>query len=256
MNVNNSAMFMSAIGQQMAIARGMTASGGQRASLAQACDGAACDGMSPLSVWASGLGGLGSVSGDYNASTATYNFGGAAVGVDYRLDPRFLVGLATTYTAGNLWVNSFPGKGWSNNVGVAAYGSFTPTGLGSGFYADLLGGYALAFRFVFATDELDERNWCMDFGGLKAVREWLHENFDHTLLVAADDPELPLLLQLQEAGLASIRVLAAVGCEAVAKYAFDYVGPLVGRTTGDRVWLESVEVREHGGNAAIYEQRA
>lgn len=120
----------------------------------------------------------------------------------------------------------------------------------------LLHGYALAFKFVFATRELDERNWCMDFGGLKAVREWLHENFDHTLLVAADDPELPLLLQLQEAGLASIRVLAAVGCEAVAKYAFDYVGPLVGRTTGDRVWLESVEVREHGGNAAIYEQRA
>jgi len=48
-------------------------------------------------------------------------------------------------------------------------------------------GYALAFRFVFATDRLDENNWCLDFGGLKEVRAWLHEMFDHTVLVAADD---------------------------------------------------------------------
>jgi autotransporter-associated beta strand protein len=138
MNVNNGALFMGTIGQQMAVARGAAASGGQRAALAQACDVAACDGASPFSVWASGLGGFGAVAGDYNASTATYNFGGAAVGVDYRLDPRFLVGLATSYTAGNLWANNFPGKGWTDNVGVAAYGSFTQ----DGFYADLLGGYA------------------------------------------------------------------------------------------------------------------
>ncbi|SEP44047.1 autotransporter-associated beta strand repeat-containing protein [Rhodospirillales bacterium URHD0017] len=138
MNLNNSALFMNAMGQQMALARGTIAASGQRASLAQACDVSACDGVSPFSVWGSVLGGVGSASGDTNASTATYNFGGAAVGIDYRLDPRFLVGLASTYTAGNLWVNSFPGKGWSNNVGVAAYGSFAL----DGFYADLLGGYA------------------------------------------------------------------------------------------------------------------
>jgi fibronectin-binding autotransporter adhesin len=138
MNVNNSAMFMNAIGQQMALARSGTAAPGQRAALAMACDIAACDGQSPLSVWGSALGGFGAAAGDYNASTATYNYAGAAVGIDYRLDPRFLVGLGVGYTAGNLWVNSFPGKGWTNNVSVAAYGSFTQ----GGFYADLLGGYA------------------------------------------------------------------------------------------------------------------
>jgi outer membrane autotransporter protein len=78
------------------------------------------------------------VAGDYNASTATYNYAGAAAGIDYRLDPRFLVGLGVGYTAGNLWVNNFPGRGWTNNVSVAAYASFTQ----DGFYADLLGGYA------------------------------------------------------------------------------------------------------------------
>ncbi len=137
MNTNNAAMFMNAVGQQMAIARGSAASG-QRTPLAQACDVAACDAISPFSMWGSALGGVGSVNGDSNASSATYNFGGAAVGIDYRLDPRFLVGLAASYTSGNLWVNGFPGKGWSSNVGVAAYGSFTQ----GGFYADLLGGYA------------------------------------------------------------------------------------------------------------------
>jgi outer membrane autotransporter protein len=137
MNVNSAAMFMNVIGQQMALARSGNSAPGQRAALAQACDVAACDGASPFSVWGSALGGVGSVSGDTNASTATYNFGGAAVGIDYRLDPRFLIGLAASYTSGNLWVTGFPGQGWSNSVGVAAYGSFTE----GGFYADLLGGY-------------------------------------------------------------------------------------------------------------------
>ena len=138
MNTNNAAMFMNALGQQMAMARGASATG-QRQALAQACDIAACDGASsPLSAWMSALGGLGSVLGDSNASTLTYNFGGAAAGLDYRLDPRFLVGIGAGYTHGTQWVNSFLGQGWSDSVSVAAYGSFTQ----SGFYLDALAGYA------------------------------------------------------------------------------------------------------------------
>ena len=81
--------------------------------------------MGPLSAWASALGGLGSVLGDGNAQTLTYNFGGAAAGIDYRFDPRFLVGFGVGYTHGTQWVNAFMGQGWSDNVSVAAYGSFT-----------------------------------------------------------------------------------------------------------------------------------
>jgi outer membrane autotransporter protein len=131
-------MFMNALGQQMANARGSSASTGQRQALTQACEIEACDGVGPLSAWASALGGLGSVLGDGNASTLTYNFGGAAAGIDYRLDPRFLVGIAAGYTHGTQWVNSFMGQGWSDSVSVAAYGSFTQ----AGFYADALAGYA------------------------------------------------------------------------------------------------------------------
>ena len=137
LNTNSSALFMNALGQQMANARGASAAG-QRQALAQACEIETCDAIGPLSAWASALGGLGSVLGNTNASTLTYNFGGAAAGIDYRLDPRFLVGIGVGYTHGTQWVNSFQGQGWTDSVSVAAYGSFTQGGL----YVDALAGYA------------------------------------------------------------------------------------------------------------------
>lgn len=117
----------------------------------------------------------------------------------------------------------------------------------------LLHGYALAFKFVFASDRLDECNWCFDFGGLKPIRAWLHEMFDHTMIVAADDPELAAFRRLQAQKLVELRVLPAVGCEAIARHAFDHVAAFVRDETGGRAWLESVEVREHGGNSAVFE---
>ena len=116
----------------------------------------------------------------------------------------------------------------------------------------LLHGYALAFRFVFATTTLDENNWCLDFGSLQPVRAWLKEMYDHTLLVSEDDPQLMNFQMLAKDGLARVQIMPSVGCEATAKFTFDFVSRLVGEMTGKRVWLESVEVREHGGNSAIY----
>jgi 6-pyruvoyltetrahydropterin/6-carboxytetrahydropterin synthase len=116
-----------------------------------------------------------------------------------------------------------------------------------------LHGYALAFKFTFATRRLDERNWCFDFGGLKSIRQWLHHMFDHTMIVAQDDPSLAAFRALAEQDLIDLRVLPAVGCEAVAQHVFDHVARFAAEQTDARVWLESVEVREHGGNSAIYE---
>ena len=116
----------------------------------------------------------------------------------------------------------------------------------------LLHGYALSFRFVFASQELDERNWCFDFGGLKPVRAWLHHMFDHTTLVAEDDPHLPAFHDLADRDLIDLRVLSAVGCEATARHVHDFVNQFIEEESGGRVWLESVEVREHAGNSAIY----
>ena len=116
----------------------------------------------------------------------------------------------------------------------------------------LLHGYALAFQFVFASRELDGRRWCYDFGGLKPVRQWLHEMFDHTLVVAADDPERSRLEDLGRAGLADIRILPDVGCEATARFVYERVNEIVDKESEGRVWVESVEVREHSGNSAMF----
>jgi outer membrane autotransporter protein len=99
---------------------------------------AACDGASPFSVWGGALGGFGSVQGDGNSNTFIYNLGGAAAGIDYRVLPSLLLGVGVGYTSGTQWTDTFSGKGWTNAVSVAAYGSFTM----AGFYADLLAGYA------------------------------------------------------------------------------------------------------------------
>ena len=116
----------------------------------------------------------------------------------------------------------------------------------------LVHGYALAFKLVFVADELDDHNWCFDFGGLKPVKAWLHEMFDHTLLVAADDPELDEFKRLDGRGIIALKVVPAVGCESIARLVFEFVTQFAAETTGGRVRLELVEVSEHSGNAASY----
>jgi 6-pyruvoyltetrahydropterin/6-carboxytetrahydropterin synthase len=115
-----------------------------------------------------------------------------------------------------------------------------------------LHGYALGFRFTFGCQALDDRGWCIDFGSFRPLREWLHEMFDHTLLVAADDPALQDFIRLQDAGLARLRILQATGCEAFAGEAHRWTAAFLERETGSRVVLEGVEVSEHAGNAAAY----
>jgi outer membrane autotransporter protein len=137
-NVQGSTLFMNAVGQQLATTHGAPAGSGQRQALAQACEVEACDGQSPWGTWVSGLGGFGNVLGNGNSQSLTYNFVGAAAGLDYRVTPNVLVGLAAGYTYGQQWVDSFYGKGWSNTVNVTAYGSYTQ----DAFYADALAGYA------------------------------------------------------------------------------------------------------------------
>lgn len=120
-----------------------------------------------------------------------------------------------------------------------------------------LHGYALSFKLTFAADQLDKDNWVIDFGGLKPVKAWLCDNFDHKMVIAEDDPAIDDLGMLAGLGLADTLVLPFVGCEGFAKYVYDYVDawlgderPLDCDIRGLR--LVEVEVREHGANSAIY----
>jgi autotransporter-associated beta strand protein len=141
LNTRASQLFMNSVGRQMATERGAGLGGPQRVALAEACV-VSCDTVEPsrFGAWVAGIGSTGSVLGDANASGFTYTMGGTAFGIDYRLDPRFLVGIAGGYTSGTQWVNGFSGNGYSDSFSVALYGSFTQ----GGFYADALAGYANA----------------------------------------------------------------------------------------------------------------
>lgn len=114
-------------------------------------------------------------------------------------------------------------------------------------------GYSLGFRFIFEADKLDNRNWVYDFGDTKWIKSYLEEAFDHTTAVAADDPHLPLFKQMEEAGILTLRIFSAVGCEKFAEYVYCDVSSQVYEKSNGRVRLKSVEVFEHGANSAIYE---
>ena len=125
--------------------------------------------------------------------------------------------------------------------------------LASHSHCSLIHGYSLAFSFKFASDTLDDKNWVVDFGGLKALKDWLEENFDHSLAVAKDDPEMKTFLELEEKGLARVVVMNGVGCEKFAEHAFYFADKLVKDMTNGRCWAVSCEVKEHGANSAIFE---
>lgn len=121
-------------------------------------------------------------------------------------------------------------------------------------HCNMLHGYALAFTFTFEAYELDDRNWVADFGGLKPLKRWLQETFDHKLCVAKDDPELNTIMALNKAGLADVVIVEAVGCEKFAELAAEAAKDvLIQLGLANRVRVRSVECREHGANSAIWE---
>ena len=99
-----------------------------------------------------------------------------------------------------------------------------------------LHGYAFAVKLVFATDRLDHRNWCFDFGSLKEVKAWLHDLLDHTTIVAEDDPHLDAFRHLGSIGIVNLRILPSVGCEALAAHVHLHVAEIASRQTSGRVW--------------------
>jgi 6-pyruvoyltetrahydropterin/6-carboxytetrahydropterin synthase len=148
-------------------------------------------------------------------------------------------------------------------------------------HCSLLHGYSIGIRLVFESETLDDRNWVMDFGGLKAFKSWADHMFDHTLIIAKDDPHLPMFLKMAELGLqdqggvCDLRLVEAVGCEKFAELAYNVMNDILQTFQSGQSWhflndgkiddyaprypvgqgvrLRSVEVFEHAGNSAIYE---
>lgn len=149
-------------------------------------------------------------------------------------------------------------------------------------HCSTLHGYSLGFKFVFESETLDEKNWCFDFGGMKPIKNYLDHMFDHTILVAEDDPALEMFktmasystqavydglepekeVELYEEGrICNLRIVPGVGCEMTAKLVFDKASEMLEEMKYGRlgrynvnpdVRLVSVECFEHAGNSALY----
>ena len=120
-------------------------------------------------------------------------------------------------------------------------------------HCHLLHGYSLAFTFTFGCDELDNKNWAVDFGGLKPLKAWLEDQFDHKLCLDLNDPHIDKFRELQELGLAEIRFFKGVGVEKFAEHAFNFADKYIREKTNNRCYVVRVECAEHGANSAIYE---
>ena len=114
-----------------------------------------------------------------------------------------------------------------------------------------LHGYAMEFKVTFQ-GPLDNRNWVMDFGAFKrnGIKEHLSDMFDHTTIVAADDPALESFKALESQGLIQLRIIDHVGCEKFAEYVYHAIQD---RLDGTDATVLRVECFENGKNSAIYE---
>lgn len=115
-----------------------------------------------------------------------------------------------------------------------------------------LHGYALEFKVTFKALTLDDKNWVMDFGGFKAIKRMLESLFDHTTLIAYDDPCKKEFEHLQECGIIQPVFLPDVGCEKFAEYIFNQIVKWMEIVNNTRVTVYSVECIENRTNSAIF----
>jgi 6-pyruvoyltetrahydropterin/6-carboxytetrahydropterin synthase len=132
-----------------------------------------------------------------------------------------------------------------------------------GTHCRFLHGYGVSFR-VWFEGELDERNWVWDFGGMKRAKgtidgmnpkAWMDYMFDHTTIVADDDPGIGGFKTMDQLGIIQLRIIPAVGAEQFAKFIFEKLNTFVQEETNGRVKVARVEFMEHSKNTAIYEER-
>jgi 6-pyruvoyltetrahydropterin/6-carboxytetrahydropterin synthase len=145
-------------------------------------------------------------------------------------------------------------------------------------HCSTLHGYSIGIKLIFECETLDDKNWGMDFGGLKEFKAWADYMFDHTLVIAQDDPHLeffrkmswmgempmsgvgsqPELKPHERGAICDLRIVEGVGCEMFAKLCYDKMAELLASGNmrypiNPNVRIKSAEVFEHGANSAIYE---
>ncbi len=112
-----------------------------------------------------------------------------------------------------------------------------------------LHGYERMFEIEFACAEIEPRSGLVvDTRCLKDVRAALRHQFDHTTLIAVDDPQRGLFGQLADQGVIDLRIMDSTGMGGAAAWVFDTTERIVGQATAGRVWASRVQARESRNN--------
>jgi 6-pyruvoyltetrahydropterin/6-carboxytetrahydropterin synthase len=116
-----------------------------------------------------------------------------------------------------------------------------------------LHGYQLKAKFWFESNTLDDKNWVVDFGGLKNLEKTLKNQFDHTLCIAKDDPLLSLFEFISYKGGCNLRVMDGVGIEKIAEWCLKAAESFLTTYASNKARVKKVEVFEHENNSAVAE---
>lgn len=125
-------------------------------------------------------------------------------------------------------------------------------------HCSLIHGYQRRFVCVFEAEACDERGWVIDFGGftMKSIRAMLDDNFDHTLLIAVDDPEAHVF-EAHDGGLWKLVVLPyGPGMEGTARHVLEWINDFISfehELQARKVRCVRVECWENEKNAGIWE---
>jgi len=113
-------------------------------------------------------------------------------------------------------------------------------------------GYSRQFKLTFSAKALTETHFVMDFGGLKSVKDFLFQHFDHTLLINSDDPMLVYFKELEKLGACRLVILQNVSMESTSLFVWQNVNQILLERELGRVCCHSVETRENDKNSGIY----
>lgn len=116
-------------------------------------------------------------------------------------------------------------------------------------------GHNWSFKLTFSANELDENGFIVDFGKLKAIKQWIDKNLDHACLLCHDDPLLQSLEKEQPLRSAfKLYVVQDASSEGLAMHLFGTFDGIVRELTNARAHLVSLEVFEDARNSARYTQ--
>jgi 6-pyruvoyltetrahydropterin/6-carboxytetrahydropterin synthase len=120
-----------------------------------------------------------------------------------------------------------------------------------------LHGYERTFEIEFACAQTEPgTGLVLAPAVVEEIRAALRKQFDHTTLIADDDPERDLFELLADRGVIDLRIMDSTGMERSAAWVFDTAENIVVQATQGRVWVSQIKARESHSHGVTLTARA